>query len=550
MSETIQSPSPAAEKEKDGRRGQLTDPVLKELTSSASGPVVEDAADVDAAQHWQEAARAAAHERGVLAPAPAPPRPRPRPLPALFSSVRWERLTRLVLAFLMAILLWLYVMGLDNPAQSAVYPNLPITVRGLTTGLDVRNTLGTATLEVRAPADVMEGVNGRQFQVYVDVTGLGAGTHTAEVKIQHTSSQFMTIRVDPPRVAVQLGLLGEATLPVRVRPIGQPGVGYQVETEQVDPQQVTITGPQEQVDRVASIVAELNLEGKQGTQTGQVRPRALDASGREVAGLTFDPEFVQAAVAVRLLVDFKTVAVHVPLTGDPAPGHRVTDITVDPSALIVQGLPSLLESVTVLDTTPVILEGLTQTVTSSAEVLLPPGVILSANEPMSVTVRVVVEELTTRLTQSVKVRPLGLGTGLEAVVSPEQVEVRVSGPFEALQTISPDSLQATVDLATLIPGTYVLTPTIGLPTGTKAVSVTPNAVTVTITAPAPPTPVPTTQPIIVDTPAPGALAPGVPPTNTPTGTPTNTPTPTPTDTPTPRPATGSPPHTGPPGASL
>src|SRR5262245_9335305 len=108
MSETAQSTSRSTEKE--GRGAPTPDPVLKELTSSASGPVVEDAADVDAAQHWQEAARAAARARGVAPAAPA--RPRLRTLPAWLSGVRWERLTRLGLAFIMAVLLWIYVMGL------------------------------------------------------------------------------------------------------------------------------------------------------------------------------------------------------------------------------------------------------------------------------------------------------------------------------------------------------------------------------------------------------------------------------------------------------
>ena len=546
MSETIQSPPPASEKGKNGRDKPVTDPVLKELTSGASGPVVEDAADVDAAQHWQEAARAAAHERGVVAE-PGPPPARPRWPVALFKSVRWERVTRLVLAFLMAVLLWLYVMGLGNPAQPTVYPNLTITVRGLTNGLDVRNSLGTATLEVRAPADIMRSVNGRQFQVYVDVTGLGAGTHTLDVKVQHTSSQYMQVRADPPRLAVQLGLLGAATLPVRVRPLGRPGVGYQVETEQVDPPQVTITGPQEQIDRVDSVVAELSVDGKQGTQTGRVRPRALDVSDREVAGLTFDPEYVQAAVAVKLLVDYKTVAVHVPLTGDPASGHRIVDITVEPTTLIVQGALPQLEPVAVLETAPVNLEGLTQTLTSSVPVILPDGISLSPNQPMSITVKVAVEELTTRLTQSVKVRPLGLGTGLEAVVSPEQVAVRVSGPFEALQAISPESLQATVDLTNLTPGTYVLTPTIGVPLGTQSVGVTPAAVVVTITAPGPPTPLPTSPPLVVGTQSPGVAPLGTVPPSPPAGPPTTTPTPAPTETPPPPPATGPAPDAGPAG---
>src|SRR4051812_47371289 len=124
MRETAQPARVPAEKE--GRGALPTDPVLKELTSSSIGPTVEDAADVDAAYHWQQAAEEAARLRAAVLPVPALPA---RPVRALWRRLQWERVNRLLLAFVMAVLLWVYVMGLENPAGSQVFPNLPITVR-------------------------------------------------------------------------------------------------------------------------------------------------------------------------------------------------------------------------------------------------------------------------------------------------------------------------------------------------------------------------------------------------------------------------------------
>ncbi len=510
--------------EKEGRGGSPPDPVLKELTSSSLGPTVEDAADVDAAHHWQQAAQEAARLRASVLPVPALPARTGR---ALWRRIRWERVSRFLLAFTMAVLLWFYVMGLENPAESAVFPNLPITVRGLTTDLDVRTTLGTATVSVRAPQDVLGRIHAGDFQIYVDATGLAPGTHRIDVQAQHPGD-FMEIQVDPPQVSLQLGLHGMRVFSVQPRPLGRPYAGYQLEPQSVDPRQVTVSGPEEQVTRVVSVVAEIDVEGKQTVQAGQVRPRALDVAGQPISGLTFDPEVVKITAPIQQQLDYKTLALHVPLDGEPASGYRVTDISIDPTTLTVQGAPELLAGLTVLDTAPVSLAGVTQSVSSLIAAQLPKGVVLSPGQPETVQVRVSVEELTTRLTQSVRIRPIGLGAGLEALLNPDRVEVRVSGPFDALQDIDPNSFSVTIDLTGQGPGTFEVELTaanVVSPSGTRVIDFTPQRVTVTI-APLPtPTPLPTEIPTASPTP-PGA-SPTIPPPPVPAiPTPSVSPTPT------------------------
>ena len=546
MGETIQArPAHAGKSPRaEDQTPVAVDPVVKELTSGM-GPSVEDAADVDAAQHWQQAAREAARARGLLVALPVVPRVEPRRL--WRALVRREQVTRLLLALVMAVLLWLYVMGLENPAQAAVYPSLPIQVRGLTQDLDVRNDLGSATVNVHAPQEVLARTHAGDFTVYVDVTGMGPGTQAVPVQVLHPP-EISDLQVSPDRVTVQIGQHGTATLPVQARAVGQPNTGYEVETPQVQPVQVTVSGPQEQVDRIARVVAEMDVEGRQGTQTGDIRPRALDANGREIPNLTFDPPTVRVAVAIKLLLDFKTLALHVPLDGDPAPGFRVTDISVQPTTVIVQGQPALLASLNILDTAPVSIAGVTETVTSQITVALPPGVTLSSNQPAQATVRIQVEEMTTSMTISARVRLSGMEPGLDAVLSPDRVEVRLSGSFEALQNIDLGSLQAAVDLTGRGAGTYYITPVVTAPAGTRVIGLNPTGVTVTIAAPLP-TPAPTVQPLIVITPTgspvvpsasltPASLeSPVASPTTTPgasaTLTPAATPTPTPAASPTP-----------------
>jgi YbbR domain-containing protein len=554
MRETASAAQRRAATEKNGRGASPPDPVLKELTGAGSGPVVEDAADVDAAQHWRLAAEEAASLRGLVTALPVPVARTRRALPALLRGVRWERLTRLGLAFLMAVVLWLYVLGLENPSRPAVYPNLPLKTEGLASDLFVVNDPGEARLVIQAPQDVLAHTYSGDFTPYVDLTGLQPGTHDLDVQVHHPAD-VTQIQVEPSHVTVQLGLRGSRTSTVEVKPLGRPDLSYQIDAMQADPTQVTISGPKEQVDRVQSVVAEIAIEGTQNNQAGQVKPRALDAAGREVPDLTFDPPYVRATVVVKLLVNLKTLPVHAPLDGDPAPGFRVTDISVQPTTLIVQAQPAVLQDLNVLDTAPVSIAGITRTLNTSVTVSLPPGVTLSPNQISKVSVQVAVEEMTTRMTLSARVRTQGLGPGLEAVTSPDRIEVRVTGSFEALQAIDPNSLQAVIDLNTLGPGTYDFTPLVPPPnSSTKVVERTPSTVSVTITALATMTPVPSPSAPPSSSPSPlatiGTPSPVPPPPALPPGlisapTPAATHTPAPTAAPVPTSSSSPPPAPSP-----
>jgi YbbR domain-containing protein len=404
----------------------------------------------------------------------------------------WEPLSRLGLAFALAALLWIYVLDQENPAISATYNNIPVTPHGLGSNLNVANDLGTATVTVRAPGDVLARLQAANFQATLDLTGRGAGTYRLPVAVVPPVG-VTDASVEPAMVSVQIEELAERRLPVTVRTQGRPGLGYRIQTQQVRPTEVLVRGRRDAVERIDSLVADIDVEGKQGTQTGDVRPKAVDFAGREIADLDFNPAYVNVTIAIQQLLGYKTLPVRVPVEGAPAPGYRVTDITIQPTTLTVYGLPSVLEPLTALETAPVSIGGTTQTVSLDIQVpitngrtLYPPGT------SDRVSVRVAVEEISTKTRLSVLLDKVGLAPGLGAVLSPDRVDVTLSGPFDALQSIKPDSVRATLDLTGYAEGTHRVAPVITLPPHTTLQAVDPGDVTVTISPPATPTVLPPT----------------------------------------------------------
>lgn len=401
-----------------------------------------------------------------------------------------DRLGRVLLSIVLAILLWLYVAYLENPTVSTQFTDLTVEVRGLGDSLKVVSPLPTVLARVEAPQSVLGRLSKGDIQPYVDVAGLQEGVHQVRIGAEVSNPQASDVRVNfsPQFVQLQLEVQVSKTMSVEVQMLGTPAFGYGLETAQVRPNEVTASGPQESVDRVARVLVEVDVDDKAATQQGSKSLVAFDANGQEVTGLTFDPETVEVVVPITLLLNNRAVPVSVPVIGQPAPGYRVSTITVEPTNVTLCCSPSLLEEVEFISTEPVAITGTTSTVVTTTQLIFPPRVELYPGQPKEIKVTVSVEVLETTLRLSVAPTVEGAGGGLQAVVSPNQLQLTLAGTFAQLQGLSPTEVRAVVNLEGRGAGTYSLRPDISLPQGIKLEGMTPDEVTVVLI---PPTPVPT-----------------------------------------------------------
>jgi YbbR domain-containing protein len=406
-----------------------------------------------------------------------------------------ERIGRILLSIILALLLWFYVTSLENPEQVTVFRGLSVDLRGTGSDLKVINTIPTVETEVHAPQDVMGRLRQSDIRPYIDLSKLGEGVHQVPVRaeIVGTQSRLVTVRLAPNEVQVQLEaqVTREFTLTTQVT--GTPALGYGVEPAQVKPDRVTVTGGKDAVGRIARVVVAVDIDQKAGTQQGLKPPVALDGAGREIREVSFSPASVEVVVPIKLLFNYKEVQVMVPVVGQPASGFRVADIKMNPSSVTICCSPGLLDPIKTLSTVPLAVTGTTSTIITTTELILPTGVELYPGQSTKVAVTLSVEAYTTTLQLSVVPAVTGLPPGVTAVVSPNRLDVTLAGTFAQVQNLNPGEVHATINVEGRQPGTYDIQPEITVPSGVTLESASPQRVTVTII---PPTPVPATATLI------------------------------------------------------
>jgi len=453
-----------------------------------------------------------------------------------------ERLGRILLSIVLAGLLWFYVTNLENPAQVTQFNGVTLEVRGLDKSLKIINTMPTVDVTVQAPQNIMSTLRQTDILPYVDLQGLDAGVHEVPVLLDLTAlpdHNSMSFSVAPQHLQVQLELQASRTLPVTVLVTGTPAQNYGDEPAQVNPQQVTVSGPESAVSRIEQVVVTVDVSGTASTQSGYKNPVPLDSACKAISGLTIEPSTVQVVVPIQLLVATKLVPVHVPVVGNPAPGYSASQINVNPKVVTICCAPSdVLEQVGSVNTNPVSISGTTSTVVTTTQLILPNGAQLYPGQSSTISVTVQISTFETSWQLSVTPSIENVAAGMTAIPSPTSLTLTLSGTLAQFQSLKPSEIKATVDATGLGSGTYQLDPLVTVPQGITLVSVDPAKVALTLIAPTPvpltPTATPTHTPTLAPTATAQAAAPGSPtplPSPTPTLSPLPTAPPTATSTP-------------------
>lgn len=398
-----------------------------------------------------------------------------------------SNLPTLLTALIFAIGVWIFAVTQADPTVTQTYPQpLDIEVIGLDPTLTIVNEISEqVNLTVRAPSSIFNQLESDRnlINVTLDLSGLDSGVHTLKPQVNISLSPAEVVRIDPSTIFVKLDSIISQQFEVQVNMIGNPAIGFDVEAPELSNETVTISGPESVVNSINQVVAEVNIVDASEDIQRTVDLVAFDAQGNEVQGLTMNPNSVQVSIPVSQRGGYRTVVVRIVTSGQIASGYRLTNIFSNPPTVtIFSSDPELVDSIPgFVETTPINLNGADDDMEIRVSLNLPEGINVVGSQ--NVTVMIGIEPIQSSISFSnIPIQIEGLGEGLSATVSPESVDVFLSGPVDLLERLSPSTLVVIINLEDREPGTYTLAPVVQLENEEINVdAILPNTIEVTIT---------------------------------------------------------------------
>ena len=406
-----------------------------------------------------------------------------------------ELIPTLLLSIALAIAVWISAVTSNDPVEERVYPH-PIQIEVI--GQDPAMILTApqsdqVTLRLSTPRSIWDRLINDPVPVraVVDLAGAGAGVHDLKVQIQVGISPYKIISFTPETYRVSLEPLESLSMPVQIDRKGEPAVGYEAGTASLDQPSATISGPKSLVDRVSALQVSLDITRANDNISRSITIQPVDKNHLPVNGLAVLPEQVTISQPITQRGGYRNVVVKVVTTGQVGEGYRLTTVSVfPPTVTVFASDPSLVDKLPgYVETSPIDMNARKDDIDVRLPLNLPSGISVVGDPTVNVVVGITAIEGSMTMNE-IQVEVINLDPQLLAKISPERVNIILSGPLPILDKLLPNQIRVVLDLTGKATGTYQLAPKVDLKgLELRVESILPSSIEVTI-GPAP-TPSPT-----------------------------------------------------------
>ncbi len=389
-----------------------------------------------------------------------------------------------VIAFVAAVVLWLYVVGQVDPTTTGRITGVPVVFAGEEVLAENELALvdpGNVTVDLTIKGDRSDVrklvANSDRISVVADVSGLTKGTHEVTLDITVPNAvELQKASID--EITVEIDDLVTKDIAVEVSYDGAFEVSQEAGNVKVDPESIAVTGAAstvQSIDHLSATVGVDELTEKTTVLTKSVTP--VDANGNPVNHVKLETNEVRVTASI---IASKTLPLKVETTGTPAAGFELGGINA-PATVTVSGAPSVLADLTEVKATADVTD-LEADATVTLVPDLPSGITVTDPETLEAEISIAGVSSKTWSYAETEIVIDDLPEGYEATIPTQTVKVTVSAEKDTLDNIKKSDLVLHVSAAGLAEGEQeaALTQVSSLDEG--SVQIDPQTIRIVLTA--------------------------------------------------------------------
>lgn len=363
-----------------------------------------------------------------------------------------------VLTFLLSLAisfgLWLYVVTVISPESEAPFFDIPVELVG-NDYLNNNNLMVVSSTDNLRVDLTLEGkrsdlkkLSSSNITVIADLSQITQpGEHLLDCSVSFPSGSAEVLKQEPNKIKVVVAEKLTKNVPVKVNRVGVVAKGYEEDRDalSLDHTTVTITGPRETVEKIASAKIIVDLTDKMTTFVGNYPLVLCGMDGSPLADVSFISTNLSTVRAVVQVNRVKIVPINFVLDytdsglqeGMATYYATVKTVTLIGSSEELEKVPDSLEF-----TIP--LKNYQGTSTETIVPSLPSGVTCKEQ----IMVHITIPEMDYRVFAVSRVQFINVPEGMTVELA-ESYEVKVWGPVVNLEQIPEDAVIATVDCANI-----------------------------------------------------------------------------------------------------
>ena len=373
-----------------------------------------------------------------------------------------NKLLSMLLALAIAFGLWMYVITVVDPESEGSYYDIPVVFDGISQ-LDNRNLMITSGTSVAVDLRLLGNrtdlnkLDKTNITILADLSRITeAGEHKVKYSISYPSSAgtIEVLEQDPQYITVHVSNRVHKEVPVNITYTGKLPDSFVADVQHavLDHTTVTVTGPEEVVERIEYASVEVDLTDRVENIVETCRYTLCDENGQpieDVSAVTVNVSDIRLTVRVWMIKELP-----VEIIIKDGGGLTASDVTATPSrdSIMVSGSEAALRGLDKIELL-VDLSLLTESKVLEFAIELPEDV---TNESgiSKVEVDVQVPEMTTKVLVIPKDQfvLLNVPEGMSAAPLTEALRVVIRGRENRLEDVTVDNITVYIDFKDAVAG--------------------------------------------------------------------------------------------------
>lgn len=394
-----------------------------------------------------------------------------------------SRKSKIIISLVVAIALWVYVVGEMDPQIKKTFRSVPIKYvneQALAEKGMAVSSLGKDQMSVTLSGkrSLFTRMDSEDLSAEVDLSNAAVGTNELSVEL-NVPSGLESTHQSVSKVVVKVERRISQKKQIRVSYLGNYASGEEPTTLSISPSSVTVSGAKSLVRKVSYIratVQKSRLSGKAASVTASLMP--VDSSGYEVKDVVLSQKTVHIRTA---LYKTKSVKLNVSVkdSSDDS-GNRTYDA---PDRVTIKGPQSKLADIDEIKTKPIDISDIHKDTTVKIEPILPDGVELASDSGnLTMTVNVKNGDYSKDFVFSGSdIEVNDLGSDYDAQLLTDSVKVTVAGSAKQLSAVKKGDIHLSVGAGDLGEGTHEVQIEAELKKKYSELTLSPQTVSVKIT---------------------------------------------------------------------
>ena len=366
-----------------------------------------------------------------------------------------SKISIMILSFALATVLFYSISGKDiltSPTSGTTLDNVPVVVEGLDDSLELSGVPSSVTVGLIGPSiDIYKTNFIKDYEVYLDVTDYEKGEYTVNLKSRNFPDS-LTVMLVPNTLKIKLSPKITSTFDLGYQFTNEDELDskYSVSVDSVAVDSVDVSASKETLQKIAKVVACIDVSKKTEAFEQDSKIKAYDSSGNELS-VDLNPTTVH--VKCNVASYSKTVPIEANFTGTLPTGYQMSDYTLSENEVTIYGEEDRIKDINSVKLDIDLSELKGSTTINDVALKKINGINKFSIDKVNISIEV--EKVITKKIDNISIKVLNNTENYKVSFAGEsgKASVSVTGTEEKIASLTADNIQASVDIDGLDVGT-------------------------------------------------------------------------------------------------